>query len=126
MNNRDEDLLRRLARRNWITLAVFVALSTFWRDHRIVLGVLGGGLVAVVGYHWLQHALKKALAVPDSYSARRFQLSYPLRLGALAAALIVLIVVAKVNPIALIVGLSVVIINVFLIAVQRMMPTRRQ
>lgn len=126
MSDRDDDLLVRLTRRNWITLAVFVACSTFWPDHHVVLGVLGGGLVAVVGYHWLQHALKKALAEPDTYSARRFQFGYPIRLGALAAALIVLIVVVKVNPIALIAGLSVVIVNVFLIAVQRMMPTRRQ
>jgi len=122
----DDDLLRQMTRRNWVIFAVLTALSTSWKDPRVFAGVFGGGLVAVIGYHWLQHAIKKALAEPNSYSARRFQLSYPIRLGSLAATLIVLVVVVRVNPIALVVGLSVVVINVFLTTIQRLMSARRQ
>jgi len=126
VTDRDEQLLGEIARRNWILLAILVLLSLFWRSTPVTLGVLAGGILAIGGYLWLHHSLKRVLSEPSRHSARSFKISYFVRLGSLAAALLLLIVVAKVNPLGLAVGLSVVVINILWTTLKRSLPTRRQ
>src|SRR5690606_32179485 len=102
----EDSLLRDLSRRNWLILGILVALSIFSTSPPFILGVLTGGIVAIAGYHWLHFSLKKLIGDPQQHSARGFKLSYVIRLGALAAALVVLIVVLKVHPVGLALGLS--------------------
>lgn len=126
MKDQDDQLLGTLARRNWIVLAGLVLLSLPWRSVSVTVGVISGGLVAIGGYHWLQHSLQRVLAEPSRYSARGFKISYFIRLGSLAAILLLLIAVAGVNPVGLAVGLSVVVINILWTTLKRLYPTRRQ
>ncbi|BCR06931.1 hypothetical protein DESUT3_40000 [Desulfuromonas versatilis] len=112
MKEKNEDLLGELARRNWLILAVLVLGSLAWRSMPVTLGVLSGGLVAIVGYQWLFRSLRRMLAHPSRGAAKSFQFGYFIRLGALGAALFVLIALVRVNPIGLAVGLSVVVINI--------------
>jgi hypothetical protein len=126
VKDRDEQLLGEIARRNWSVLAGLVLLSLLWRSAPVTLGVLCGGLVAIGGYLWLQHSLKKVIAEPSRHSARNFKVSYFVRLGSLAALLLLLIAVVRVNPLGLAAGLSVVVVNILWTTVKRMYPTRRQ
>lgn len=126
MKDQDEQLLGNIARRNWVMLAGLVLLSLLWDSVPITLGVLSGGLVAIGGYLWLQRSLKRVLAEPSRNSARSFKISYFIRLGSLAAVLLLLIAVARVNPVGLAVGLSVVVCNIFWTTLKRLFPTRRQ
>jgi hypothetical protein len=120
----DEQLLGQLAKRNWLILGGLLILSLLG-SKALTLGVLAGGLTAIVGYHWLHHSLVVTLQNPTSYAARGFKMSYFVRLGALAATLVVLIVVVKVNPLGLAVGLSTVILNIIGVAIERTMFSRR-
>ena len=115
----NDQVLRDLSRRNWVILLILSAGCGFFKSRPVFLGVLSGGLVAIAGYHWLHYSLKKMLAHADKRSATGFQLSYIIRLGALAAVLVVLIVVVKVNPIGLALGLSVVVINIIWTTITR-------
>jgi len=126
VTDRDDQLLGDIARRNWVVLAILVLLSLLWRSASVTLGVLAGGAVAIGGYHWLHRSLKQVLAAPTKHSARSFKVSYFVRLGSLAATLLLLIVVARVNPLGLAVGLSVVVINILWTTLKRSLPTRRQ
>lgn len=126
MKDGDEQLLGDIARRNWVVLTGLVLLSLLWRSAPVTLGVLSGGLVAIGGYLWLQHSLKKVIAEPSRHSARGFKISYFIRLGSLAAVLLLLITVAGVNPVGLAVGLSVVVVNILWTTLKRLYPTRRQ
>lgn len=119
MKDKDEQLLGEIARRNWIILACLTLTSLFWRSAPVTLGVLSGGLVAIVGYHWLHRSLKRMLAEPTTGAAKGFQVGYIIRLGALAAALFMLIALAKVHPIGLAAGLSVVVLNILWTTVKR-------
>lgn len=119
VKDKDEQLLEELARRNWIILALLVLLSLLWRSVDVTLGVLSGGLLAIIGYLWLHRSLQRTLSEASQYSARGFQFSYLVRLGALAAALFLLIALAKVHPVALAAGLSVVVINILWITLKR-------
>ena len=119
MTDNDDQLLGELARRNWIIFAVLLVLSLLFRDKDLTLGVASGGLIAVCGYQWLQLSLIKALSASGEPAVKGFQISYILRLGALAVMLVLLIAVVKVNPLGLIIGLSVVVINIMLTTVKR-------
>lgn len=117
--DRDEQLLGDIARRNWIILGVLVAASLLWRSPTVTAGVLSGGLVAIIGYRWLFRSLRRMLADPTRRSARSFQINYLIRLGALAVALFLLVAVARVHPVGLAAGLSVVVINILLTTLKR-------
>jgi hypothetical protein len=126
VKDQDDQLLGEIARRNWVVLTGLVLLSLLWRSVPVTLGVLSGGLVAIGGYLWLHHSLKKVIAAPSRHSARSFKFSYFVRLGSLAAVLLLLIAVARVNPLGLAAGLSVVVINILWTTLKRLYPTRRQ
>lgn len=119
MSDRDDTLLKELARRNWIILAVLVLLSLIFGSKPTTLGVLSGGTVAIIGYYWLQHSLVKLLTRTDAGASRGFKATYIVRLGALAAVLFLLVAIVRVHPVGLAVGLSVVVINIFCTTVKR-------
>ncbi len=119
MANKDEHLLGELARRNWIILVILVLASLPWRSAQVSLGVFGGGLVAIVGYMWLQRSLRAMLSQPSRGSAKKFQFGYFVRLAAIGASLFALVALIKVHPIGLAVGLSVVVINIIWTTIKR-------
>ncbi len=112
MSDRDDLLLAQLARRNWIILGILTLLSLFWRSVAVTQGIVAGGLVAIIGYGWLQRSLISILAQGGERAAKRFRSGYVVRLAALALVLFLLIGKGGVHPIALSVGLSVVVINI--------------
>lgn len=118
MTDRDEQLPAEMARRNWVILGILVSLSLLWRSTAVSGGVLGGGLIAIAGFHWMQRSLRQALS-GEPGGARRFQMTYFIRLGALAAAIAVLIVPVGAHPAALAAGLSVVVVNVLWTTIKR-------
>lgn len=120
MTDRDEQLPAEMARRNWVILGILVLLSLLWRSLPVSLGVLGGGLISIAGFHWMHRSLRQALSGAEPGAARRFQMTYFIRLGALAAAIAVLIVPAKVHPAALAAGLSVVVLNILWTTLKRL------
>lgn len=118
--NSDEDLLRRMARRNWLILGILVLLSLPWLSFKISLGVTAGGLVAICGHHWRHRTLRRMLELPGQASAGGFQIGYIIRLATLGAAIYLLLVRFELHPLALAVGLLTVLINVLITTLQRM------
>jgi len=108
----DDRLLKDLSRRNWIVLAALTLASLLWRSLAVTQGVLAGGLLAIIAYRWLQRSLVKVMDNPNRGSAAGFKFAYILRLAFVAAALYLLIAVAKLHPVALAAGLSVVVVNI--------------
>ena len=113
MTNKDDHLLASMARRNWYILVILVLVSLLWRSLAVTQGVLIGGLLAVIAYGWLYRSLAKTLSTPGKNTARGFQITYFVRLAALAVAIFLLIAKGGVHPIALSAGLSVVVVNIF-------------
>jgi hypothetical protein len=108
----DEQLPAQIGRRNWVIFAILVALSTLWQSSSFTLGVIGGGMVSIVSYRWLHQSLRRTIAQPTSSSARGFQVRYLLRLAAVGFFIYILLDRAGVHPLGLVVGLSVVMINI--------------
>ncbi len=116
-----EALPARLHRRSWLILGLLLVASLLFRDTAITLGVLCGGLVSIGGFLWLRRALRQLLEEVGTGSKARYQFGYLVRLLALAILLAVLVAVVKVNPVGLVIGLSVTIINLFWIMIQQLL-----
>lgn len=114
-----EQLPAQLARRNWMILALLLGGSLLFGNASFSLGVLAGGLTAIGGFYWLRRSLVRLLEQPAGGARFRYQFGYLGRLLVLATLLAVLVAIVKVHPFGLIVGLSVVVINLFLMTAQR-------
>ena len=118
MMDQIEQLPAQLTRRNWIILALLLLGSLPFGNLALSIGILLGGLVAIGGFLWMRHSLTCLLKEPTGGARFRYQFGYIIRLAALAVILAVLIAIVKAHPIGLVIGLSVVIINLFWITVQ--------
>jgi hypothetical protein len=114
-----EQLPAQLNRRNWIILVVLVLASLPFADPGLSLGILVGGLVAIGGFTWMRRSLGRLIEEPGGGARFRYQFGYVVRLAALALILAILIAVIKIHTGGLLIGLSVVVINLFWITVQR-------
>ena len=122
MTDQDAGLTRDLARRNWVILALLVVVSLLWRSVPITLGVLGGGLVVTLNYHWMGHSLGKLLADPRRAPQRKLWagLKLLLRLVVVGVAIYLLLVHVQVHPVGLAAGLSVYAVNLMFSTLKRL------
>ena len=114
-----EQLPAQLARRNWVILGLLLAASLPFGNQALSIGILVGGLVAIGAFVWLKRSLQRVLDEPTSGARVRYQFGYFVRLSALVVVLAVLVAVIKVHAGGLILGLSVVVINLFWMTAQR-------
>lgn len=115
MNRTEKDpLQKRLEITNWILLAVLVAGSLFLRSTRFSLGILLGGLISIVNFHWLYRNLLSVFQKHLNRARAALMLRYYLRLAVTAIALYWIISRNLVDVIGLVIGLSVVVLNIVL------------
>jgi hypothetical protein len=110
----EEKLIDRVFRWNWPVLGLFLAVSLVLWNFSISLGVLAGGLLALANFHFLHRSLKKQFQAGNRPSIMGVVGRSYLRFAATGVIILVLFVFNLVNPIALIVGLSVVVLNLTL------------
>ena len=115
---------RTLKLANWTVLALLVALGYLWQGPKFGLGVLVGGLVAVVNFHWLHHNLKGLLdassRLPEEEqgpSKALFAGRQILRFFVVLAVLFVSLRQEWVNVFGLLAGLSTTVLTLMLVAV---------
>ncbi|GAB4556352.1 MAG: hypothetical protein Tsb0017_10130 [Geothermobacteraceae bacterium] len=116
----EDDLLRTIARLNWAVLLLLVLASLAWRSLTVSGGVLAGGLLAIGGYHWRHRALRRLLVEREG-SRAGFQLGYVGRLLLIGGAIYLLIARAGIHPLALVAGLSTVVVSLLLVTLKRML-----
>jgi hypothetical protein len=115
VNRTEKDpLQKRLEITNWILLAVLVAGSLLLRSDRFSLGILFGGLISIVNFHWLYRNLLSVFTKHLNRARAALMLRYYLRLAVTAIALYWIISRNLVDVIGLIVGLSIVVLNIVL------------
>uniref|UniRef100_A0A7V4LCI0 ATP synthase subunit I n=1 Tax=Desulfobacca acetoxidans TaxID=60893 RepID=A0A7V4LCI0_9BACT len=106
---------------NWVILALLATLAYLWRGPQVALGVVVGGLVVVVNFHWLHRNLRdlleKAPQLPEKGQGRAkawFAAKQLLRFVVVLAVIYVLIRYGWVNLLGLVVGLSTVVLTLIL------------
>ena len=129
------DLLspRALKLANWTVLALLVALGYLWQGPQFGLGVLVGGLVVVLNFHWLHRNLKGLLETSAQQSADQrgqakafFAGRQILRFFVMLAVLFVLLRQDWVNVFGLVVGLSTTVLTLMVVAVIEVIKLKKK
>ena len=109
-----DPLQKRLERTNWALLAALAAASLLLRSSSVFLGIVCGGLISITNFHWLYLNLRGVFARHLHRARAALMLRYYLRLAVTALVLYWIISRDLVNVIGLVVGLSVVMLNIVL------------
>jgi hypothetical protein len=109
-------ILRFITRTNWILFFVASVMGFIVFPMDFARGILFGGLLVTVNFHLLARTLKKALAPPHLSSHNVVLAKYYLRFLASGFIIFILIACHFVNPVGLVVGLSVVVFSILLAA----------
>lgn len=105
-------LLQFVTRANWILFATASLIAVFAAPADFARGVVFGGLLVTLNFHFLARTLKKALTPPHLASPNAVLVKYYLRFILSGFIIFVLIAAKVVNPIGLVLGLSVVVTSI--------------
>ncbi len=108
---------------NWILLAILVVGSLLLYSSRFSLGILCGGLISIVNFYWLYHNLLNVFTKHLNRARKALLLRYYIRLTVLAFVLYWIISGNLVDVIGLVIGLSVVVLNIILTTVLTLLGT---
>lgn len=107
-----DPLQKRLEISNWIILAILFILSFIFAPTKFYLGVLLGGFISILNFYGMELGLRNLFKNPAGNVQRPTMIKYYIRLALTAVVLFFLISADTVNIIGLILGLSVVVINI--------------
>lgn len=124
---------RRLKTASWLILAFMVVAGYFWQGQEFALGVLAGGLIAVVNFYLLHQALRglfeQAQALPAHEAGRAkafFAIRQILRFFALLVIIFLLVSSGWVNIFGLVLGLSTVVLTLILAAIKEIIKLKKK
>jgi hypothetical protein len=103
---------RRLEITNWIILAVLSIISLIFAPLKFTAGVFFGGLISIVNFYWLKRSLYGMFKNPAGNVKGPALIKYYIRLALTAVVLFCLISGDIVNVFGLLIGLSVVVMNI--------------
>jgi hypothetical protein len=109
-----DPLQRRIEIYNWITLAVFFIPSLIFSPVKFSLGVLLGGFISILNFYWMARGLRGLFNNPAGNVKGPVMVKYYIRLALTAVVLYFLIANHTVNVIGLLIGLSIVVINILI------------
>ncbi|MDI6852554.1 MAG: ATP synthase subunit I [Deltaproteobacteria bacterium] len=124
---------RHLKAASWLILAILVGVGYVWQGGEFALGVLAGGLVAVINFHLLHQALRvlveRAQALPEGAAGQAkafFAVRQILRFFALLFIIYLLVSSGWVNILGLVLGLSTVVLTLILAAVNEIIKLKKK
>jgi hypothetical protein len=118
VNNIEKDpLQKRIEMANWIILAILFIPALIFTPLKFALGILLGGFISIVNFHWLGSSLRGAFKNLGQSIKGTVMVKYYIRLAITGIILYFLIAGNSVNIIGLLVGLSVVIINIIIMVI---------
>jgi len=107
-----DQLQKRIEISNWIVLTVIFLPSLIFAPWKFALGVLVGGFISIVNFHWLGRNLIAVFKNLSGNVRGMVMVKYYIRFIITGVVLYFLISGGTVNVIGLLLGLSVVVINI--------------
>ena len=110
----EKRLLRFITTTNWILFSAVTVCGFILAPGHFAWGILAGGLIVTVNFQLLYRSLKQSLTPPHVANVRVVLGKYYMRFLVSAVIIYVLIADHYVNPLGLIIGLSVVVTSVLI------------
>ncbi len=99
---------------NWVVLGVFSIVSFLFMSGRFTMGVLSGGLISIVNFSWLSRDLRIVFLKHADKATPFIIVKYYIRFIFMGIVLFFVITRMSVDIFGLLLGLSVVVINIIL------------
>jgi len=99
---------------NWVLLGVFVLFSLVIMSFKFALGVLLGGLICIVNFYRLHKNLADVITRSPGSAKSSMMFKYYIRLAVTAVVLYFIVTSDIVDVVGLLIGLSIVVINIIL------------
>jgi hypothetical protein len=115
-----DPLQRKIETANWIVLAVLFITSWIFTPFDFYLGVLLGGFISILNFHWMERGLRGIFTNTAGNVKGGVMVKYYIRLVLTAIVLYFLIANGTVHTIGLLIGLSVVVINIIVTLITTM------
>ncbi len=115
-----DPLQRKIEIANWIALAVIFIISWIFTPFDFYLGVLLGGFISILNFHWMERGLRGIFSNTAGNVKGGVMVKYYIRLVLTAIVLYFLIANATVHVVGLLIGLSVVVINIIVTLITTM------
>jgi hypothetical protein len=115
-----DPLQRKIETANWIVLAVLFITSWIFTPFDFYLGVLLGGFISILNFHWMERGLRGIFTNTAGNVKGGVMVKYYIRLVLTAIVLYFLIANGTVHVIGLLIGLSVVVINIIVTLITTM------
>jgi hypothetical protein len=115
-----DPLQRKIEIANWIVLAILFIVSLIFTPFEFYLGVLLGGFISILNFYWMERGLRGIFTNTAGNVKGNVMVKYYIRLALTAIVLYFLIANGTVNVVGLLVGLSVVVINIILTLITTM------
>lgn len=126
MNHTEKDPLQsRIEITNWVVLAILILISWFFTSHAFVLGILLGGLISIINFHWLYRDLKNVFRQLSNGAKSVIMFKYYIRFIVTGIVIFFVITKTEANVIGLVIGLSLVVINILLNAFINMFSLKK-
>jgi len=113
----EDNIFPRLVAGSLIMSAVLGAALALLYSARFGASLLAGGVLATANFVWLRRGLETALALNPGSASRYATLRYLLRLAVMALLLYVAIVRLRADIFGLLLGLSVLVINITIFSI---------
>jgi len=105
-------LLKCVTHTNWILLAVAGIVSFGVFSYDVTRGIVLGGLIVTINFHLLYRTLQNAQETLHITSFKGILIKYYIRFVVSGIIIFVLMIKQLVNPVGLLVGLSIVVVSI--------------
>ncbi|HQH17574.1 MAG TPA: ATP synthase subunit I [Smithella sp.] len=113
-----DPLQRKIEFSNWIILAVILVPSLIFAPVKFSLGILLGGFISILNFYWMEKGLHGLFnKTGGNINKGPVLVKYYIRLAITAVILYFLIAYKTVDVIGLLIGLSVVVINMIIMVI---------
>jgi hypothetical protein len=109
-----DPLQQKLENLNWIILGGFVLISLIFFRIPFTLGILLGGLISIINFFWLKRDLRIVFSALTGRAKAAIMFRYYIRFFVSAVVIYFIITQTIVDVIGLLIGLSIVVINIVL------------
>ncbi len=110
---KNNNKIRNIEKLSLILLLVFTLISLVFVSLPITLGVFLGGAIVIGNFYWLSRLLEKALS-SEEVSKLSLAVNFFIKSAFLLGSVILVILYTKVDPIALLAGLTTIIVAILL------------
>jgi hypothetical protein len=120
----NEDNLFVIIIKGSIGLLTFLAIAAFALfSGKVSLGILAGGIIAIVNFIWLRNALQRILGLMPVNATRYAFMRYIARMTITGCALYFVITSDLFSLAGILVGLSIIVINIIALSLYRVLGT---